>query len=338
MKYCTSCGAELKGKKFCIACGKQTGKEHLTHTPHAVSATSIAIIIIGIFIFAIFFLGNTETKDLGPIGPSELTDTLKEVRAPQSQQITVTKKREGFSLNEKPFAPGNYDYDERSPDFRLVCAHPCPVSRTVLEQEFAAITYGVSTLRGLTNSNIDKSILPFEVHATEDAICPKIDAPAYMSTFTDTGGYTRGKLCFLFDKVEYDRSKFPYSTSVHEITHLFQRGRFPPYQGSDRILTEGLSMVLDSFFEKGSVRDSFCWQGNAWYSKVAQSTDSVHKKGASLFFELCNQYGFDYDSLPELFRQLDVKSRPVTTQEFINIINSITGKDTSHLFKKVGVI
>ena len=32
----------------------------------------------------------------------------------------------------------------------------------------------------------------------------------------------RGLLCFFFDKLEYNRDKFPYSTSVHEVTHLFE--------------------------------------------------------------------------------------------------------------------
>lgn len=249
------------------------------------------------------------------------------------------KRKEGFRLNEKPFEEGDYSYDERTVDFRLVCIRNCPVSKDILDQEFAAIAYAVSTLRGLTQSDIHPDLLPFEVHVSEDNRCPRLEgAGAYRSGYTDSNGYYRGLLCFFHDIFPYDRSKFPYPVSVHEVTHLFQYGKFPPYIDGGQILTEGISMVLDSFFEKGSERDSFCWQGNAWYSSIASKTDSVHVKGASLFFELCNQYGFDYDDLPELFRQLELRNGNVDEQEFVTIINNIVGSDTSHLFRQAGVV
>ena len=37
----------------------------------------------------------------------------------------LKKRKEGYNLNEKPFAGGDYSYDERTVDFRLVCKNPC---------------------------------------------------------------------------------------------------------------------------------------------------------------------------------------------------------------------
>jgi len=49
-------------------------------------------------------------------------------------------------------------------------------------------------------------------------------------------------------------------------------------------------------------------------------------------------YGFDYNDLPELFRQLDNKGGNVNELEFVKIINGIVGSDTTSLFKEAGVI
>ena len=59
--------------------------------------------------------------------------------------------------------------------------------------------------------------------------------------------------------------------------------------------------------------------------------------GGSCFFELCDRYGFDYDDLPELFRELDER-KEVNEEEFVGIINDITDRDTSRLFETAGVI
>jgi len=255
-----------------------------------------------------------------------------------NEQSSEELKRDLITVNERDFDEGDYEYDKRTRDFRLVCSRPCPVSRNILDQEFAAISYAVSTLRGLTKADIDSRLLPFEVHATEDAVCPKYkDAPAYMSSFKDSNGAYRGKLCFRFDEIKYDRTHFPYSTSIHEVTHLFQDSRFPPYRGNSRALTEGLSMVLDSFFERGSERDSICLEKNNVYGTVL-NTSSPHGTGQQLFYTLCKEYGFDYDDLPRLFRELDKRKGNIDNQEFVRIMNNIIGKDTSHVFRQAGII
>ena len=247
----------------------------------------------------------------------------------------VQKRKEGFSLNDKPFDNRNYAYDERTKDFRFVCSSPCPLSKAILDQEFAAINYAVSTLRGLTKSDINEELMPFEVHASEDSRCPTLpNALAYKTAFTDNNGYTRGLLCFFFDKLPYNRDKFPYSTSVHEVTHLFEYGK---YKDND-IIDEGLSEMLESFFLKGNEKSSFCWQGNAWYKQVLKNSDDPHWVGGDLFFELCRQYGFDYDDLPELFRQLKNRKGNVNEAEFVKIINNIVGSDTTAIFKEAGVV
>lgn len=248
----------------------------------------------------------------------------------------VQKRKEGFSLNEKPFDEGNFAYDERTKDFRLVCTNPCPVSKQILDQEFAAINYAVSTLKGLTKSDINEELMPFEVHASEDNRCKleKEKYIAYKTSFTDSNGYIRGLLCFFFDKIPYNRDKFPYSTSVHEVTHLFEDGKMT----HNSILFEGLSEMMESFFVKGNEKNSFCWQGNNWYGKTVNNPHDPHGTGRQLFFELCNRYGFDYDDLPELFRQLDNAGGNVNEIGFVKIINNIVGSDTTSLFKKAGVI
>ena len=304
------------------------------------------LIIISIMV-AVFFIAvitiilisiNQRTDNLkSDISVPLVEERIVAIRDNSQSQSNdnIKKRKEGFSLNEKPFDEGNYAYDERTRDFRLVCSKPCPVSKEVLDQEFAAINYAVSTLRGLTKSDINEELIPFEVHASEDKICQMLPkALAYKTIFTDSNGYSRGLLCFFFDKLPYNRDKFPYSTSVHEVTHLFEHGK---YKDND-IIDEGLSEMLESFFLKGNDKNSFCWQGNAWYKQVLKNSDDPHWVGGDLFFELCNRYGFDYNDLPELFRQLDNKGGNVNEVEFVKIINNIVGRDTTSLFKKAGVI
>ncbi len=340
MIYCSYCGKKVEDRaEFCGYCGKkQDRKKRGTRIQKRI------IIIMGSVTFLAFLiLSLTQRQTVEGTRPfflvSELIDTVKGVIQPEKQQQTEQTRREGYEPGEKPFDEGNYAYDERSPDFRLVCIDPCPVSKSVLDQEFAAISYAVSTLRGLTQSHIVEELMPFEVHASEDFRCPMLErAIAYKSMMIDSNGYRRGKLCFFFDKIEYDRSNFPYSTSAHEVTHLFQQGRFPPYIAGGKTLLEGLAEMIESFFRRGNERDSFCWEGNDWYGQISNNPHDPHGTGRQLFFELCNRYGFDYDDLPGLFRQLDMRNGNLDEQEFVRAINSVVGADTSSLFRQAGVI
>ena len=96
--------------------------------------------------------------------------------------------------------------------------------------------------------------------------------------------------------------------------------------------------MMESFFVKGNEKNSFCWQGNNWYKGVVNNPHAPHGTGRQLFFELCNGYGFDYNDLPELFRQLDNGGGNVDETKFVSIINKIVGADTSQLFREAGVI
>ena len=357
MAFCSYCGKEFDlNSKFCSYCGKRqrqdatiASKKEKTkemtnvYKEHSHSRSVVISIILGLFfilfVTILLIFANKEKGD--NLSKAEDLITLAEEKvvdikdSPSDINFNVQKRKEGFSLNEKPFDEENYAYDERTKDFRLVCINPCPVSKGILDQELAAINYAVSTLRGLTKSDINEELMPFEVHASEDSICqilPK--ALAYKTIFIDSNGYSRGLLCFFFDKLPYNRDKFPYSTSVHEVTHLFEHGK---YKDND-IIDEGLSEMLESFFLKGNDKNSFCWQGNAWYKQVLKNSDDPHWVGGDLFFELCNRYGFDYNDLPELFRQLDNKGGNVNELEFVKIINGIVGSDTTSLFKEAGVI
>lgn len=294
-----------------------------------------SIIMIVVIIFKLKSIPHDDSQILIAQGVvSEKIIDIENSEEPQNYVQTPLKK-EGYNLWDKPFDIQYYEYDERTKDFRLVCTSPCPVPKEILDQEFAAIAYAVSTLRGLTQSDIHKELLPFEVHASEDAVCAfMISAAAYASGwFIDGNGLKRGLVCFFFDKVEYDRSKFPYSTSVHEITHLFEFEKIE----HKPIVLEGLSEVMDSFFLKGNDKNSFCWNGNAWYKLAAYNNHDPHWIGGDLFFELCRQYGFDYDDLPALFAEIDRRGY-VSIHEFVDIINSIVGADTSQLFRGADVI
>lgn len=297
-------------------------KEHPKH----LHKLHLGVILFFVALIIVFIISSIQNNN------QDYTN-LNKKQVPDIKKSTLTElRKEGYSLNEKPFENGNYEYDERTADFRLVCTSPCPVSKIILDQEFAAISYGVSTLRGLTQDDFNQDILPFEVHASEDARCPmNPQALAYMTTFTDSNGY-RGLLCFFFDKLNYDRTKFPYSASVHEITHLFESGKIE----HNSVIWEGLSEMLDSFFLRGS-KNSFCWEHNAWFKQAAQNTNDPHWVGGDLFFELCNQYGFDYNDLPILFSEIKKRGGYVSVREFVNIINQITGKDTSELFRNAGI-
>ncbi|MEK6828129.1 MAG: hypothetical protein AABX78_02160, partial [Nanoarchaeota archaeon] len=193
---------------------------------------------------------------------------------------------------------------------------------------------------GLTKSDIDESLLPFEVHASEDNVCPMNPAGiAYMTQFTDNNGHSRGLLCFFYDKIPYNRDKFPYSTSVHEVMHLFESNKVPyTRQEGGSVLWEGLSEMMESFFIKGNDLSSFCWKGNDWYKAAIWTSHDAHWVGGDLFYELCKQHGFDYDDLPRLFDELEANKEEVTNQEFVNIMNGIVGSDTTALFKEAGVI
>lgn len=280
----------------------------------------------------VLLIKSSNNDAINSLEPRELSDKLIKVTTPQDRSVKKEEvRKEGYDLDAKEWRDGNYAYDERTKDFRLVCEKPCPVSKKILDQEFAAIAYSISTLRGLTQSDIDEAYLPFEVHASDDSVCKYggSNLLAYATVWDN-----RGLLCFFFDKIEYDRSKFPYSTSVHEVTHLFEYNKIK----RNRVIYEGLSTIMESFFLKGSERDSFCWEGNNWYwFQQYSNPNDPYGTGAELFFELCNKYGFDYDDLPALFRQLDKKGT-VDEKEFVSIINNIVGADTSHLFRTAGVI
>src|SRR3989344_288909 len=112
-------------------------------------------IIVSVFLIAVIAIilisinqstDNSKSDIIVPLAEEKIIAIKDD---PQSQNNNIQKRREGFSLNEKPFDEGNYAYDERTRDFRLVCSKPCPVSKEILDQEFAAINYAVSTLRGL---------------------------------------------------------------------------------------------------------------------------------------------------------------------------------------------
>lgn len=349
MTFCPYCGKKLTEiKDFCPYCSKEL-KQKDDKKPkdkpksEKVIKHHIALSVLLIVVFTgLIILIITSLKQRSSVGTGEnLLLTLPEEKVVDiSQQIKQIKafeekRKEGYKLNEKPFDEGNYAYDERAVDFRLVCTNPCPVSKQVLEQEFAAIAYSLSTLRGLTKSNIEEEIMPFEVHASEDSRCSMLKtALAYKTTFVDANGHYRGLLCFFYDKLQYDRSKFPYSTSVHEVTHLFEDGKMT----HNSILFEGLSEMMESFFVKGNEKNSFCWQGNNWYGQTVNNPHDPHGTGRQLFFELCNRYGFDYNDLPELFRQLDNAGGNVNEIGFVKIMNNIVGSDTTALFKEAGVI
>lgn len=350
MKFCPFCGKKINlNIKFCNYCGKNLKNEkHIREHPKPTSSKSknsrlpvfLIIIFIGFISLIVVFL-NQRSISLGNEDVELLLaeETVKDISQQINEIKTVEeKRREGYSLDEKPFDNRNYAYDERHKDFRLVCTNPCPVSKQVLDQEDAAIEHAIRITRGLTQSDIDKNLLPFEVHASKDDVCPRLKgALAYQSSFTDGNGYSRGKLCFFFDEINYNRDKFPYSTSIHEVMHLFQVNKLPPYTGGSRALWEGLSEMLESFFLKGSGRDSFCWRGNNWWKETQYyNPNDPHGTGRELFFELCNQYGFDYDNLPALFRELE--KRDVDEKGFVDIINNIVGSDTSYLFRNAGVI
>ena len=306
--------------------------------------TTITSLILGFFfiVFIVLLISLSQRNSIEE--NNDLPTPLSEERLIAiNQQIEdiksiEEKRKEGYNLNDKPFEQGDYSYDERTVDFRLVCKRDCPVSKDILDQEFAAIAYSVSTIRGLTQSDIDTYLLPFEVHASEDNRCKYGSYLAYKTVFTDSNGFTRGLLCFFFDKKDYDRSKFPYSVSVHEVTHLFEENKVPRGSGKGgSILWEGLSEMLESFFLKGST-NSFCWQGNARYKQILTRSNDAHWVGGDLFFELCNQYGFDYDDLPELFEQLELRNGNIDENEFVKIVNNIVDSDTSQLFRNAGVI
>ena len=348
MRFCSYCGKEVNiNAKFCNSCGRAIDKDNKTkilskknrhflinHITLPIFVSIVFILILTLLLIAL----NQKTK--------KIQDTSLDIPLSEERLISIEqemqrikgieeKRKEGYSLSEKPFDNRDYSYDERTVDFRLVCKRPCPLPKNILDQEFAAIAYAVSTLRGLTQSDLDKNVLPFEVHASEDSICPyNPEALAYMTIFTDSNDYNRGLLCFFFDKLPYNRDKFPYSTSVHEVTHLFEYGKLK----HNSILWEGLSEMMESFFLKGNDKNSFCWKGNNWYGLIVNNPHDPHGTGRQLFFSLCNQYGFDYDDLPELFRQLKIKGGNVDEKEFVKIINNIVGKDTSDLFRKAGVI
>lgn len=317
----------------------QKGAIEKEETKQSNSTQNILIIAFFAFIIlAVVFLMQNKSSDDGVQLSIHLSeDRIIGVNTPSQQDASNIGKtrRDGYDLSEKPFDNLDYEYDERTKDFRLVCKRPCPVSKEVLNQEFAGMAYAVSTLRGLTQSDLNKDLLPFEIHASEDSVCQRIpNALAYMTTFTDTNGYNRGLLCFFFDKLYYDRSKFPYSTSVHEVTHLFEAGKM----NHNSVIWEGISEMLESFFVKGNDKNSFCWEGNAWFKEVLKRSDDPHWVGGDLFFELCRQYGFDYDDLPELYRQLDARNGNVDEKEFVKIVNNIVGSDTSKLFRDAKVI
>ena len=305
-------------------------------TQSIIVSVFLAVVLSGALFFAVLYLiqeSDTSSGDRTPLTLAEdevvgISEQVKEIKRFEE------KRKEGYGLNEKPFDDRDYAYDERTVDFRLVCSDPCPVREEILDQEFAAISYSLSVLRGLTGSDVEEELMPFEVHASEDSRCRFIGyAQAYKTVFVDDNGHSRGLLCFFYDRIDYDRSRFPYSTSVHEVTHLFQDGKIK----RNDVIWEGLAEMMESFFLSENEQDSFCWEGNRRYEKLISNPHDPHGTGRQLFFELCERYGFDYDALPALFRELDARKN-VDEEEFVEIISDVVGRDTSRLFRKAGVI
>ena len=242
----------------------------------------VAMVFAGAIFLAVIYLSQDHVpeEDLTPLTLAEdevvaISEQIREIKRFEE------KRKEGYQLNEKPFDNREYGYDERTVDFRLVCADPCPVPERILEQEFAAMSYSLSILRGLTESDIEKELMPFEVHASEDSRCRFLDyARAYKTVFVDDNGHSRGLLCFFYDRIDYDRSRFPYSTSVHEVTHLFEDGKIR----HNKVIWEGLAEMMESFFVTGNDQDSFCWEGNRRYDKLVNNPHDPHGTGRQLFF------------------------------------------------------
>ena len=338
MKYCPFCGQKPENTKHCIHCGanltRKKSTSDNTKTSQIAAITISFLVVVGIIII-IKLKSSTQIETAQPFLQPRTDETVISIREDHQKPISSALKREGYDLNAKPFDNRNYEYDQRTKAFRFVCKIPCPVSKDILDQEFNAIDKSVSILRGLTQSDLHPNLLPFEVHASEDEVCGRIPgALAYANRFQDLNGYTRGKLCFFFEQLSYDRTRFPYSTSVHEVTHLFEFGKIE----TNLPIYEGLAEVMESFFLRGT-KTSFCDQNNKWWlSEIGINPHDPHDTGRELFFQLCIQYGFDYDDLPTLFQKIDQSGREITTQEFIQIINQIVGTDTTYLFQEAGAI
>src|SRR3989344_7483119 len=167
MKFCSYCGKEIStNAKFCNKCGKNLNEDNkpktlsknrnLLLTNHTALTIFVSIAFILILILLLIFL-NQKTKKAQdtsfdiPLSEERLINIEQEV---QRIKGIEEKRKEGYSLGEKPFDDRNYSYDERTVDFRLVCKRPCPLTKNILDQEFTAIAYSISTLRGLTQTDL----------------------------------------------------------------------------------------------------------------------------------------------------------------------------------------
>lgn len=316
------------------------GKERLPMAPFII----LGVVLIAAVVFVIIGLSQRMNENGGVTLLDEPKgETITGIDAPAPQEISVETRKEGVADYGTQTDFINFDYDERTNDFRLLCASPCPVSNDVLDQEFASIAHSIQVMRGVTQSDIDSSLLPIDVHASEDVFCPFYDyAGAYSNTFFDGNKY-RGQLCFFYDTVPYDRSNFPYSTSIHEVMHQFQYYKLPrgERQEGGHILWEGLAEMMESIFLRANDKLSYCADKGTWWLDRFEANDNeytteAHNAGRALFVDLCLSHGFDYDDLPALFDGMEAGTL-TTDADFVNLMSQVVGEDTRATFAKYGV-
>lgn len=253
---------------------------------------------------------------------------LEPVVPPQPEVIEVAKEWDDTE----------YEHDFRSEDYRVVCKPNCRIAEPGVERTFRDVGTTYKFLKELTQSDIHPDLLPFEYHVSSDSTCNferkgGFDQIAYASGFTDAGGTYRGLVC-------YDQDQYNINPAVltHEITHLFQFRKFPSGGANEQLVTEGFADIVGSLSLLNNQVGSFCWDGNDIDGKFSSFPAGVgYPQGRQLFFELCDEYSFDVDDIPELFDKLE-QDRPANTYGFILVINNIVGEDTTQTFVNNGIV
>lgn len=227
-------------------------------------------------------------------------------------------------------------YQELGLNHRLVCKLPCPISRDVIHAKYHGTTHAIQAIVSFTKVDVFNRLIPVTVHLTADAICPATRPPELLGGSSGPASAANGggsTICIWW----YEKGKANMANTdglrnnsafIHEYVELLFTLRMlekPHYF----IYPIQWYLVLG-----GDYKDA-CAQ-------VYNHSDQSYM----IFYNLCTYYGFNFDRLDDLMRQIawmhaNGEGHNTTSNDFPTLescqvkylIDEMVGKNTCPAFR-----
>lgn len=262
---------------------------------------------------------------------SGLVELISEYKDLGKYWITITAKGDGLLAQQAfPFevkydynlfgTPLSYDFIKGSLDNEkiVVCETPCSFTQNYFDQKAQGIFLGSDALENLIQTTPANNNFPIEIHLETDSRCT--GSIGGSATYY---GWQPSLICLYDGPSGLDPSSIEdQNLSIHEETHLYfkERARF---SGEEEIVSAMSNILTDL---KGTMPnlDSFC-------------DNRLQNFGTEFVYDLCINYGFDVGDLlsfffQELISRSQVKGSILNTAEVRDVLNYITGYDTTQAF------